>query len=372
MRVGIEAQRIFRHNPHGMDRFAIELIQVLCQEEAITSIVVFVNATDIRAGVLPNHSKLNVVVRKGTYVFWEQWILPRLVQKYTLDILHFTSNTASRFISIPSIITVHDIIYLNKHPLLAKGYSSYQLFGNWYRRFIVNFLLSSNRVIVTVSRAESKRIEAYSGRDQVPYVYNGVGHGFFNIEDSKVDAFLSKRGISKPYILFLGNTDPKKNTPRIIKSFVDVAKSKKDLNFVIADFDRSTFCAILGKDAPELLHKTTFLGFVDQSALAYLYNGASVFVYCSLAESFGIPIVESFACGTPVLTSNIPSLKEVSDGGAMLMDPTNQDEISSAIIALLEDSEMRKECIRKGHLIANKYSWAKAGSEYLKIYKTVC
>lgn len=372
MNIGIEAQRIFRTNPHGMDIFAIKLIAGLCEIPEIQSIVVFVNADSVKEGVLPRHPKLSIVAKSASYAYWEQWLLPLLVKRYEFDVFHFTSNTRSLRIKVPTVTTLHDIIFLDQHPLFRAGYNMYQRFGNWYRRLLVQRMMRSDDVLVTVSRSEAQRIQEKSIHTQIPFVYNGVASCFTKLPQEQVKAFLEDWKIAGPYILFLGNTDPKKNTERILSSFVEVAKQVQDVQFLIADYRMDDFKQLLGEHAERVLPRVKFLGYVDQKDLVHLYNGAAAFVYCSLAESFGIPIVEAFACHTPVLASNIPSLTEVSSGGALLVDPKDRSAISNGIIKLLNDKEFADRLTLKASEISKQYNWQYAAKQYAEIYKTLC
>ena len=372
MKIGIEAQRIFRNNPHGMDIFAIELINRLVHLDTIEQIVVFVNSEVIKEGVLVRHPKISVVVESSHYAMWEQLLLPKMIRRFDLDLIHFTSNTRSLKIDIPTVTTLHDIIFLDQYPLFRKGYSLYQRFGNLYRRFIVKRMLSTNGAIVTVSNSEAERIKKRSNRAEVPFVYNGIASCFKIASQREVNTFLEQWRIEEPYVLFLGNTDPKKNTRRILKAFETVAESLPDVQFVIADYKEEDFVKTLGPNANKLISRVKFLGYVDQKDLVYLYNGASAFVYCSLAESFGIPVAEAFTCNTPVLASTIPAIIEISAEGAHLVDPNDKEKIVEGLVRILSDTEYREHLQRKGAEVAQRYNWQNTAKEYVKIYESVC
>jgi glycosyltransferase involved in cell wall biosynthesis len=372
MRIGIEAQRIFRSKPHGMDVFAINLINNLLDDSRISSVVVFVNSEEYKEDVLRIHKKLEVVCFKASYGLWEQWLLPRRLGAYDLDVFHFTSNTRSLWFPLPAITTLHDTIFLEKHPLFAKGFSSYQRFGNMYRRIIVRRMFKKNFPLVTVSESEVIRIKSDYKVNHVAMVYNGVASFFKPESQASIDSFLRDNDIHRPYVLFLGNTDPKKNTTRIFKAFARIAKEQPHLQFVVLDLPLDKIPSLSQKEKEVLSPQLKALGYIPQRSLPLLYGGAEAFVYCSLRESFGIPLIEAMKCKVPVLSSTIPALEEVSSGAALLVDPNSVTKIKEGLSTLLLDANLRKELVEKGELVSSKFSWKESAAKYIEEYQKLC
>lgn len=369
MKIGIEAQRIFRDNPHGMDVFAINLINHLVLLEEVVQLTVFVNATHVKKGILRTHSKLKVVCFAANYIRWEQVLLAKRAEIEELDVFHFTSNTAALEFPIPWLATLHDTIFLESHPLFAKGFSAYQRFGNWYRRWVVRKMFQKSIPLVTVSKSEANRIQSDYGIHEVGMVYNGLSPLFEKRPQEAVDAFLEEYRIKHPYILFLGNTDPKKNTPRIFKMFAKMAAERPHLKFVVLDLDLNKMPNLSREEREVLMPKMFALGYVPQSKMPLLYSGAEAFVYCSNRESFGIPMIESMKCEVPVLASTIPALTEVSRGAALLVDQTSVDAMTAGLKELLDNQNLRSALIAKGLKVAQKYNWHESAVAYLSHYK---
>lgn len=212
MRIGIEAQRIFRKKKHGMDMVALELLKALQKIDHPHEVVVFVKPDEDEACLEATNNMKIVKVKSAPYPIWEQILLPAAAAKEKVDILHCTSNTAPVFLKMPLVLTLHDIIYLEKINM-SEG-TTYQKFGNLYRRFNVPMIVPKAKKILTVSDFENKRIKEHFNiqDDRVITVYNGVGPHFKRINDPKVLAETkAKYQLPDQFIFFLGNTDPKKN-----------------------------------------------------------------------------------------------------------------------------------------------------------------
>jgi glycosyltransferase involved in cell wall biosynthesis len=173
--------------------------------------------------------------------------------------------------------------------------------------------------------------------------------------------------------MFLGNTAPKKNTLNVIKAYADYCiQSKQPVPMVLLDYKKEFVEKILidlGK--PALLSLFVFPGYVPYAQIPLMYNAATLFLYPSLRESFGLPILEAMACGVPVITSNTSSMPEVAGDAAEIIDPFNHKDLSQSILNLLGNEELRNQYRHKGLKRAQKFTWRKSAEELLKIYETI-
>ena len=368
MKVGIEAQRIFRENPHGMDVFVINLINELALLKADLELFVFVNADEERPRVIHENSNVNLVLFSGQYAYWEQVLLPQKVKEYDLDCVHFTSNTRSVRMSIPVITTLHDVFFLDHHPLFNAGFSAYQRFGNLYRRWLMSFLSKDNRY-VTVSHSEAERIKSKHGFKNVDVVYNGCADLFQPSDGTSLQATLEEFNIQSPYIFFFGNTDPKKNTKRSFDAIVQVLKEHPHLHLVIADYKDYRSLLMEGIEDKSLTERIQILGYIPQRRMPDIYTGASAFVYTSLFESFGLPQIEAMRCKVPVISGNCSAMLEVTEEKAIHVDPKNVDAIAEAINKVINEPVYATNLAKEAELVAQKYSWKNTAEAYLKIYK---
>lgn len=374
MRIGIEAQRIFRTKKHGMDMVALELINNLKLIDNLNEYFIFVSpGQDI---CLTSENNFNIIeLNGGPYPIWEQIALPKAVNKYNCDILHCTSNTAPLLGSTPLIITLHDIIYLENLNLFSGGATAYQRFGNLYRRMVVPLAAKKSKRVVTVSEFEKKRISDFMGlKENLVSIYNGVGQHFKVISNKEVlKKCKRKYNLPDKFIFFLGNTDPKKNTPNLLKAFAHFNnKSSEKYKLVMLDFPESALKQILNDiECSNIRDQILLLGYVPNNELPQIINLCSLFLYPSLRESFGIPILEGMACGVPVITSNSSSMPEVAGDAALLVDPTNYLSIADAIEEALTNEPLRESLIDKGLKRAPEFSWHQMAKRYFALYNEV-
>lgn len=375
MKIGIEGQRLYRKKKHGMDMVALELIKHLQKIDLENEYVIFVNPDEDR-DCIPQAPNFKIVELKGgPYPTWEQWALPRTAKKEGCDLLHCTSNTGPIFSSVPLITTLHDIIYLESISIFKKGGTWYQKFGNMYRRWIVPTVVKKSKKVVTVSNFEKERISEFMGlKKNLMSIYNGVGEHFKKIEkQSELDKAKAKYNLPDNFLFFLGNTDPKKNTPNVLKAFADFnAESDVKYKLVMLDYEENALMQVLNDIGhPEIRNDIVMTGYVPNNEMPTIINQCKVFLYPSLRESFGIPILEGMACGVPVITSNTSSMPEIAGDAGLLVNPYEPQEITEAIKQILSDEKLRNSLCEKGIQQASKFSWRKMAENYLELYNTV-
>ncbi|QTN39548.1 glycosyltransferase family 4 protein [Cryomorphaceae bacterium] len=371
MRIGIEAQRIFRPKKHGMDMVALEMIRQLQKIDSENEYFIFVKPDEDRCWE-PSEN-FHLVELTGSYPVWEQIKLPKKAKELKLDVLHCTSNTAPVRNSVPLIVTLHDIIFLEKNNLMTKGFTWYQKLGNVYRRWVVPAILPKAKKVITVSNFEKDRIGRQLGLkdNQLVAVYNGVGDHFKPVrEENEQRRVREKYGLPDQYIFFFGNTDPKKNTPRTLRAYVDYCRENEHpLPLVIGDYARELVENLLKEhSASDLMGQFIFPGYILNTDMPAILTMADVLLYPSLRESFGIPILEGMACETPVLTSRAASMPEVAGEAALLVDPNEQKEISDGLKRLLEDQALRADLIARGVERAREFSWRNTAKSVLELY----
>ena len=370
MRIGIEAQRIFRKNKHGMDYVALQEIKELQQFDTHNEYFVFVAPGEDHC--LEDSKNVHIIEIGGNiYPIWEQITLPKVVNELKLDMLHCTSNTAPIWCSVPLILTLHDIIFME--PRDKSNKSLYQNMGWLYRRLVVPRILKKCEYIITVSDFELNNITTKLGiaRERMVMIYNGYNEWFKPLKDLKMKyrKYINESG----YFFFLGNTDPKKNTERTLiaySKYLEVSKVKRPL--LMADLDKSYLNDIIARNHIEnIISNIHMPGYIVNSDLPYIYNNAFAFLYTSLRESFGIPLLEAMACGTPVITSNTSSMPEIGGRNAILINPENPDEIAQMMIKLEEDREFYDQQKNLGIKRAQLFSWRQTAELLLEVYNRV-
>lgn len=304
----------------------------------------------------------------GPKKMWTQLALP--VKLFSLkkkpDIFFTPSHYAPRFSPVPTVISIMDLSYFYFPQLFNKN-DLYQLV-NWTK-----YSAKKAAKIFTISNASRDDIIKQYKVDQkkVIVTYPGIKQ----ISDSKSTAtnmedVTKKFNIKKPYVLFVGTLQPRKNLTNLIHAFSRLAN--KDLELVLVGKRGWMYQEIL--DAPEKYNvkdRVIFLDFVADSELPILYENASCFVLPSLYEGFGLPVLEAMKYGCPVVTSNISSLPEVGGDAAIYFNPTDIQDMTSKINKVVSDDKLRKEMRKKGFEQVKKFSWEKTAKQTLEALKEI-
>lgn len=370
MKIAIEAQRIFRTNKHGMDFVALEVIRKIQEIDKTNEYFILVSPGEDRC--LKDTNNVHIIeINYPTYILWEQVGLPLAIRKIKPDLLHCTSNTAPVFCPAPLIVTLHDIIFLEKRQSSSK--SLYQEMGWYYRRFVVPRILPKCKKIITVSKFEKERISNTLNlpKNLIVAVYNGYNSHFK--QQPKQTEITRKYINADDFLFFLGNTDPKKNSERVLIAYSNYLKSsscKRPL--LIADLKEDFIDEILKRNNIENIKPyLSFPGYIKNQDLPAIYNGAFIFLYPSLRESFGIPMLEAMACGTPIIAGNTSAMPEVAGENALLVDPYDEDQISEKIIELENSPSLYKTLVEYGLERCKLFSWQKSAEDLLKTYREI-
>ena len=368
MKIGIEAQRIFRKNKHGMDYVVLQEIRELQQTDKVNEYFVFVKPGADRC--VESTENVHIVeLDCPSYPLWEQWALPRAAKRYGVKLLHCTSNTAPIWCDIPLVLTLHDIIFLE--PRDKQNHSLYQNMGWLYRRLVVPRILDKCRRIITVSDFERDNIisKLHITPERIVRIYNGYNDWFRPIEDK--ENVCQKYIDDKGFFFFLGNTDPKKNTERTLVAYSKyLNQSAVKRKLLMADLDHGYLDGIIERNGIENIRQHIVMpGYIVNSDLPFIYNSAFAFLYTSLRESFGIPLLESMACGTPVITSNTSSMPEIGGPEGILVNPESSDEIAQMMLRLESDKAFYEQQREIGLRRAKLFSWRQTAQQLLKIYQ---
>ncbi len=356
-----------------MDIVTTELINSLQLIDKVNEYIIFTKYDPDGAVADLNPNFKIVQIPGGSYPIWEQFHLPKYVKKHKIDLLHCTSNTAPVSLSVPLVLTLHDIIYLESFSI-QKG-SWYQRLGNLYRRWNIPKIINRCAVIGTVSDFERNNILSYFSfpEERIRTLPNAVGESFQVIQDQTlVKTFKNQYQLPDRFILALGNKDPRKNLTNIIKSYALLNKKGYDIPLFITDMEAGYLHDLLRKlNVFHLRDKIISSGYIPNSEMVVLYNMASIFLFPSKRESFGLPVLESMACGTPVVSSTASSIPEVAGNAALLVDPNDNEAIADGIAQLLSNEELYNQFVAKGIERSKKFRWINTAEKWVRIYEEV-
>ncbi|MEZ4749653.1 MAG: glycosyltransferase family 1 protein [Bdellovibrionota bacterium] len=323
--MGIAVNGRFRsHTVTGVQRYALEITERLGDRVRVIE-------PDKPKGRIAGHA-------------WEQFALP---QKVTGELLWSPSNTGP--LSVPSqVVTLHDLSFID----YPRGYS--KAFLSWYR-WLIPRLVKRVRHLITVSEFSKERIETVFNipSSKITVIPEAVGSLFRPQNDSEVQATLSRYHLSRPYLLFLGGGNRRKNFVTLAKVWPALSQSFKEIDLVVVGSPASLY----RKNRLPKLPRLKVVPHAPDSDLPALYQGARCFVYPSLYEGFGLPILEAMACGTPVVASNTTALPETGKDAALWVPPQDAEKLAQTLRSVLESSALRREFQEKGLLHASTFSW---------------
>lgn len=298
-----------------------------------------------------------------------QWLryestLRKRTQQKSYDVYHETTFFPAALESVPVVYTLHDISLLkhrDKHPRERLWF--FDLFFKRRLRYASHILTVSE--YVKRELIEELRVPEHA----ITAVHEAPDPIFARKPPDEVARTLESHGWPKEYMLFVGTLEPRKNLSSLIQA-LSIAKTKIPLVLVgWQGWGRSEWRQEI--KAHGLEERVILAGYVDEAALVSLYNGASVFVYPSLYEGFGLPILEAMACGCPVICSNVSSLPEVAGDAALLIDPQRPEELSHALDRVFTDSEVRRQMVTRGLERAREFTWQKTAARTLDVFAGV-
>jgi glycosyltransferase involved in cell wall biosynthesis len=268
------------------------------------------------------------------------------------------------------VVTVHDISFIH----FPNCFNKLELF---YHNILIPINIKRAYKVLTVSEfSRQDIIKHYLVPDnKVKAISNGVNRIFKSMPDlEKARAVLNGYNIFGKFILFVGRINSRKNVIALIKAFNNLKNSSKISHKLIIIGKNDFLSEVIKNEIKNCLHKNEIimLGYVLEEHLPSFYNLADLFVYPSLYEGFGLPVLEAMSCGCPVITSKNSSLPEVAGAAGILIDPLNVEELANAMMKVINNSEFRKDMVKKGIEHAGKFSWEKAAQETLEVFRSYC
>jgi len=370
MLISIDARGASWYVGTGIGTYTRQILKYLLETDSINSYYLFWSGRGYEALSKYKNTSISISSRKH-HRFWEQYYIPDILKSKKIDLYHVPQNG----IGLPQVknslyvTTIHDLIPYVMPETVGRGYLT---------KFISQMpqIISAVDMIITVSEWSKRDIMRIFDVPENKIAVTPLAADDFFVPMDKTyagDYIQEKYKIDKNIILYLGGFSPRKNVKSILVAFSMVYKNlSKDYKIVIIGSDRDDH-QFLNKLAQSLGigDKVFFTGYVPYEDLPYFYNASDVFVYPSLYEGFGLPILEAMCCGTPTITSNVSSIPEVAGDGAMLINPFDTEELAKAMSEVLENNSVKADLISKGFERASNFNWKKTASETLKIYEEV-
>src|SRR5262245_1297327 len=352
--VGYYTEHLLRHLAIEADRGGDELI-VMSNRPVDT--------------VTPLPSSVRVFVDDDCTLrlLWMQLFAPRSLASLRPDVAHFTNAIVPLASRVPSVVTIHDMsltLYPTYHPLRRA----------LLNRPLVNLAARRASEVITVSRSARRDIlRLYNlPPERVHVVHEAPAPSFQPVIDPEVLARTRQRlRLPDRFILYVGTIEPRKNLPRLFEAFA-TRHHRGDLPHTlvcVGPYGWGSRDLRSRLDRLGITQVVRFTGYVPHSDLPAIYSLAEMFVFPSLYEGFGLPVVEAMACGAPVITASTSSLAEIAAGSVESVDPLSVDALGDAMARLGRDAERRKELAKRGLDRAREFSWKRAARETLDVYK---
>ena len=361
-RVGIDARLAYRR---GVGTYTANLILSLSKIDRRNEYFLFNAPQALRAKVSNRRFHWeNLPFSNAAY--YEQVLLPRAAVERGIDFLHYVDNSASAISDVPFILTLHDTMHTRPLSDVRPNPTLRQRLIHSYKQWAIVRATPRAQALLTVSEYSRGQILSQPGirPERVRVTPEGVDRASFKKTKKKPS------GLFK--ILIHGAADERKNIPHILKAAKILAGWKLNFQMVIIGMDDAEMkCTdyLQRTMALDLGRQVEWAGRVPFEMLNQVYSEADLFLYPSRLEGFGLPVLEAFACGVPVITSNTSSLPEVAGKAALLVDPESPRAIAEAVRKIMKNPRLRRQLIRRGLKRARLFSWDKTAKLTLKAYQ---
>ena len=352
----------------GVGYYTEHLLQHLAREVSATGdeLVVISNQPIDTVAPLPTHVRVHQGHRFPLRIGWMQLCAARALDEIKPDVAHFTNGMIPFAPRVSTVVTIHDLslrLYPQCHPIRRR----------LLNRPLMSMAIRQASAIVTVSHSTRRDLLRLHGvrSDRVAVVHEAASPAFRPIHDrTRLDAMRAKYRLPDRFILYVGTVEPRKNLARLIDAVAQARSAGVPHHLVcVGPYGWSSRNLVGLIERLALTPYVHFTGYVPFEDLPALYNLAEVFVFPSLYEGFGLPVVEAMACGTPVITANSSSLAEIAGDAAETVDPSSVDAIADAIRRLAGDQDRRRDLAERGRHRSLVFSWAQTAKEMLAVYQ---
>jgi glycosyltransferase involved in cell wall biosynthesis len=366
MRIAFDGTTL-RPGRTGVGYYTEHLLHHLAARAGDDQIVVISNRPVDTTRQLPSGVQIACSSLRIPRMVWMQTLGPRMLRHEHVDVVHFTNGMVPMASPVPTVVTIHDMsltLYPRYHPARRV----------LLNRPLVDIAARRADAIITVSVSAKRDIVRLYGlpSERVHVVHEAAAPSFRPVHDSSERERVRRRyGLPDRFILYVGTIEPRKNLPKLIEGFAKRRKSR--------DLPHQLVCAgpygWLSRDIEDRIDRLQiedairFTGYVPFEDLPALYSLAEMFVFPSLYEGFGLPVIEAMACGTPVITGPVPALSEVAGGAVEQVDHLDAESLGDAMVGLARSRERRENLSALGLQRSHYFSWDRAARETLEVYR---
>ncbi len=366
MRVGFDANPILGDRG-GVGWHTYYLLRALVNLKEDLELIAYVPPGSLKGGAVPGWEH-------GSGFRWVEagkMMMPWRGKLDRLDLFHGTNYKMRTVGRAGGLVTIYDL-WLDRAPHYSR-----KLFGQRASHLRTRRTAWRARLVITISEYSAREIESLYGlpRDRIVVIPCGVSEEFRPTPDRRALAELARR-LAVPterFLLFVGGADPRKNHRTFLQAFARCAAGLPDHSVILVGDQLHQFgdmretVRALGLD-----RRVVCAGIVPMADLRLLYSHADLFVFPSVYEGFGMPVLEAMACGAPVMTSSRTALPEVAGDAAVLVNPEDAEELADAMIRVLENSALRDTLRTKGFERVKQFTWERAAHQTMAVYRELC
>lgn len=381
MRVGIDISQII-YEGTGVATYTRSLVQALVKASGNDEFVLFGSSLRARRILKEFLESLQTKNAEGKFSYLPPKLLEFLwngvhifpIENFIgeIDVFHSSDWLEPPTKFARKVTTLHDLTVF-KYPETFSPTGGHDIVKNQKRKLFFS-KRECDRIICVSKTTKEDAMEILGiPEKKLEVIYEAADPFYFPRGDKEVARVKDKFHIKGDFLLCVGTREPRKNLDRVIMAFSEIARNYPDLNLLIAgkygwgDEKMSNVNSPAGGQKS----KVRILGYVEKEDLAGLFSGATAFIYPSLYEGFGLPILDAMACQCPVVTSNLGSMKEIAGEAAILVDPVSVSGIANGILKIVGDSETRNALINEGQRRILEFSWEKTAFQTLEIYRSL-
>jgi glycosyltransferase involved in cell wall biosynthesis len=354
----------------GVGCYTEHLLYHLAREVEVTGdeLIVVSNQAVDTTYPLPRHVSIHDRRRFPLRIVWMQLLAGRVLDDVRADVAHFTNGMIPLGTGAARVVTIHDMslkLYPDCHPVRRRVIN----------RPLMGVAASVADAVVAVSNSARDDLLRFHRipAERISVVREAAGPEFRPIQDRGLRARIRMRyGLPERFVLYVGAIEPRKNLVRLVEAFADARRQGMAHELVcVGPYGWSSRDLYDQVDRLGLRRLVHFTGYVPADDLPVIYNLSEFFVFPSIYEGFGLPVVEAMACGIPVITSNTSSLLEIAADAAETVDPHDVDALAAALVTLATNADRRGELSARGRVRARQFSWARTAKEMLALYARV-
>lgn len=362
MRVGIDAGYLLERRRTGVETYVLNLMRALLALGDRPEIVLYAAGADPPdAAAEPLFAAADRFVISRRTRLWLRLRLPLRLALERVSVAHFPGSLLPAFLPCPAVTTFYDLAAF-RFPAL---YDPREL--ALYETVVPRSAQRSTRILAISEQTRGDLIELFGvPAERIDVTPLGVDPIFRPIPDAAAE--VARHGLRAPYVLcVVGSGHPRKNLCGAVEAFSRLDRGDLELA-VVGEVSRDP-AAVTAIEASPARERIRVLGHVDEAALPALYSAATVFCFPSLYEGFGLPVIEAMACGAPVVCSDLPVLRELAAGAAVLVRPGDADELTTALREVVEDAARRTQLAAAGPARAAQYTWERTARLTLDTYR---